>query len=568
MADEAQQPHTSNLPKMRTFGRDVQRVQRAQGITDPASTPDSKKKDAAPMHVPETVVDSLASSAPEKTSILSDAGRSFDVGRATQSPHSSGGTIVTDKRRKKRSFFGTIAAAFQERMGDAKSSISHMEVFQEKVAPRVTAPIARQDVIQKAAQSGVRAPEDDHRTVVETLKTKQQNAPSVPDKPFVIKEAPKGETPSWTHVVEEEKPEPEQKEQSTQKATSEPATDVTPEKPKPTPPPVAPAPAPIETPQPKPLPEVAPKIEEKIEEPEPQQVIEPVTQTQTPEPTLLQPKERVEAEPEPIPEPIPTPLPQTVDLPKVTEQSQKPTTPTPPREPGRFRALFMRAAIVLVILVAIGGGVGVGYYLIRSFGTNTEAPLSIAPTVVQSDLQIPLPLSSSRTALLSSLTDIVAQSGTGVTHIYPVHENTNTPASASEILAVLDPRAPGSFLRSVGEYLTLGAVATPDTRPFIVLRTTNFDVGFAGMIAWEPYISSDLAPLFGAPIDRTYDPDARTEGNTREASFVDGVVQNQPVRILYNQSGEEGIVYGFIDRNTLIITTTSQAFATVRARIQ
>ena len=566
MADEAQQPHTSNLPKMRTFGRDVQRVQRAQGITDPASTPDSKKKDAAPMHVPETVVDSLASSAPEKTSILSDAGRSFDVGRATQSPHSSGGTIVTDKRRKKRSFFGTIAAAFQERMGDAKSSISHMEVFQEKVAPRVTAPIARQDVIQKAAQSGVRAPEDDHRTVVETLKTKQQDAPSVPDKPFVIKEAPKEETPSWTHVVEEEKPEPEQKEQSTQKATSEPATDVTPEKPKPTPP-VAPAPAPIEIPQPKPLPEVAPKVEEKIEEPEPQQVIEPVTQTQTSEPTLLQPEERVEAEPEPIPEPIPTPLPQTVDLPKVTEQPQKPVAPTPPREPGRFRALFMRAAIVLVILVAIGGGVGAGVYMIRTFIPQNPTPATTAPSIVQSDTQIPLPLSSTRNEFLSSLEDITMQVGPGITHIYPTTAE-GVPATSSEILAVLSLRAPGSFTRSIGEYVTLGAVATPERRPFIVLITNSFDVGFAGMIAWEQYMSSDLAPFFGPTVTQTFDPSARTSGSTRAAYFVDAIIQNRSVRILYDQFGEESIVYGFADRNTIIITSSSQAFATVLARMQ
>lgn len=243
------------------------------------------------------------------------------------------------------------------------------------------------------------------------------------------------------------------------------------------------------------------------------------------------------------------------------ERPGAPVRPTrAPASPVRPFALA-GAAIALVILI---GGFGIFWYARRN--PPEETSVVRIPTFVSIDRQKSVPFSENRNTLLETLDTEVRAAGSGVVQIYPARPGDaeaagETAVPASEFLAVLDPRAPGSFVRNLGDEMMFGSA--DGAAPFFIFRPKQFDLAFAGMIEWEPYISADLTPLFGAPVSRTKDESAQTDDGTRPAFFADDTVENTPVRILRDTEGAERIVYGFVDKHTLIITATSETFATL-----
>jgi hypothetical protein len=138
--------------------------------------------------------------------------------------------------------------------------------------------------------------------------------------------------------------------------------------------------------------------------------------------------------------------------------------------------------------------------------------------------------------------------------------NLAEPAGAELILQVLEPRTLGSFTRSIKE-ITFGG--TQNSQPFIILKSTSFDVAFAGMLDWEQTISADLSPLFGTPVTETFDSSARTDSQVRSAYFKDTITGNKSVRLLLDENGKDRIVYTFINQNTILITTNRESLETL-----
>ena len=91
--------------------------------------------------------------------------------------------------------------------------------------------------------------------------------------------------------------------------------------------------------------------------------------------------------------------------------------------------------------------------------------------------------------------------------------------------------------------------------PWMAFSITDLSTSFGGMLDWEKTISSDLSPWFGPTISQT-----RTGVLT---NFTDQVIEKIDVRVLKDSSGNEKIVYGFINQNKLLITTNSTAFLNI-----
>ena len=92
--------------------------------------------------------------------------------------------------------------------------------------------------------------------------------------------------------------------------------------------------------------------------------------------------------------------------------------------------------------------------------------------------------------------------------------------------------------------------------PFLILTNRFYDGAFLGMLEWERFILNDLAPLF------------LIRSTQREQSFEDAVIKNIDVRFLRNTKGEVILLYSFIDRQTIVITTDADTFAEVVERIR
>ncbi len=142
------------------------------------------------------------------------------------------------------------------------------------------------------------------------------------------------------------------------------------------------------------------------------------------------------------------------------------------------------------------------------------------------------------------------------------------PVSASDFLTSLNTKAPGSLIRSLEPNFMVGIHSIKDNEPFFILKTRSFDTAFAGMLNWEQHMSVDLNPLFGTPVTNSLvSIREKTQQASLNAQFVDVIIKSRDTRVLFNERGEIAILYTFLNKDTLIITTNKNTFEEIFTRI-
>lgn len=636
--------HEPSLPGVRTLGKDLKNSSPDdQGVTFFDTHRVSKKENG--MTTPEAVVEKSNTHSSGSNSFLTNEDDVFNVSEAFDDGAVQTGTIVSDKRHAHGSLTRVVSGAFNEWWGKTRSqledSYQKIEKSLKKEVQTVEKPEARKEVIKEAAKYTAQAPRDDHRVVVEKLKTLSRDAEHVTGKPFIVKEPSVQEAPTWKHTVETNSI--PQNEGARKKERALPTLDlrsvsIAPsverhiektidQYARPTPPVrVLKKPEPVSVPR---VPvhhaevlakdtgiNIAPtvntrsdvrlKVAERPHAPE----MAPVpprspkgswgtsaskedegVRTTVPTPPRSTPafetpppipvSER--REPAPVYKTSPIPPERLNRAPLVVETvTSREMSPHKPASWSHSSAMSPRAkkfsfrTIFLFVVVGVGAVLGIiaGVMYVGS-RTPSESPsetvatqaLSI-PSFFVSEKQISVPLGTSREVLLSKLSkELRASSGT--VQMYPVIDElgVSRPALTEEILDVLAPRAPGSFLRTLSETLMIGAVTTDTKEPFIILSSNNFDVAFAGMLQWEQSMSADLVPFFGPRVTATLLP---TSGSTSSTPprFTDALKENRSIRILYDKTGAERIIYAFVNRNTIIITTSTSALSKIIGKIK
>ena len=97
----------------------------------------------------------------------------------------------------------------------------------------------------------------------------------------------------------------------------------------------------------------------------------------------------------------------------------------------------------------------------------------------------------------------------------------------------------------------LGIYSFDTNEPFIILTTNDFPASFSGMLKWENNMVLDLGKLFSI------------SENTATKTFLDQALQNKDLRILKNTSEKTILLYSFIDKNTLVITTNQNILTAI-----
>lgn len=140
---------------------------------------------------------------------------------------------------------------------------------------------------------------------------------------------------------------------------------------------------------------------------------------------------------------------------------------------------------------------------------------------------------------------------------------------ASDFLNAINVNLPTTFMRSLKPAFMLGVHMFNGNQPFLILKTSFYENAFTGMFEWETDMKEDLAPLFGpASFDIISDEDF----GTSTAPFVipifsDFVVKNKDTRILKDNTGKTVLIYSFIDKNTIAITTNENTFSEIVTRL-
>jgi len=223
------------------------------------------------------------------------------------------------------------------------------------------------------------------------------------------------------------------------------------------------------------------------------------------------------------------------------------------------RAVPILIALGLVFMV---GGAATYLYQVTTTPSNTPT-VATTSGFFKTEVTETIPLPVDRISLLTTLAAARENSRLSAGQF----TQWSIAAPLAEVLAVLDPRAPGAFLRSLEGGLMFGAYGERAI-PYLVLKTSSFETGFAGMLAWEDSLSADLAPLFGEPVRKSYEPGALTVDQTRPAYFQDRIIENRDVRLLIDETGTERIMYTFIDETTIVITGNAETLDAVARKLR
>lgn len=162
------------------------------------------------------------------------------------------------------------------------------------------------------------------------------------------------------------------------------------------------------------------------------------------------------------------------------------------------------------------------------------------------------------------------------------------PLAGGKLFGALQLSAPDILLRNIATESTVGIVhAGEQTKPFFILKVLSYERTFAGMLQWEIRIQSDLAilyplyPLPAAPPPTIATTTKKVNGKVVVATttvevppvveqpprFVDEVASNHDVRALKDSHGRTIMLYGYKDKETLIIARDEAAFAELLNRL-
>ncbi|MBP9701644.1 MAG: hypothetical protein KBD47_01525 [Candidatus Pacebacteria bacterium] len=253
------------------------------------------------------------------------------------------------------------------------------------------------------------------------------------------------------------------------------------------------------------------------------------------------------------------PPPMTIRPPEVITNG-----PAPVEHSGGGRKIILTLFSILLLSGGIFGGL---YFYSKSPLANLQLPDTPTKTgyrgLLASNTQKKVVLG---TLVDKRLEDLLAYEKTAarleqdqVSELYFTKgpESQPTLITAEEFISLSTTRSPETVRRSLLTRFMFGFHKTSATiEPYLVLKTEFFQNTFTGMLKWEPDLYADT---------KTWLSDKQViDANT----FEDRILKNKDVRILKDTSGNIAIIYGFLDRETLLITTNEETFLEIIDRFE
>ncbi len=137
-----------------------------------------------------------------------------------------------------------------------------------------------------------------------------------------------------------------------------------------------------------------------------------------------------------------------------------------------------------------------------------------------------------------------------------ITNESSEPAPIESILSLIAPKMPASLSRSFENKYMFGIYSFDTNEPFIILTTNDYAGSYSGMLKWEKDMAGDLAKLFAISQNASSTP----------TSFSDEALKNKDLRVIKDDSGKTLLLYSFIDRNTLMITTNENILTAILAK--
>lgn len=244
---------------------------------------------------------------------------------------------------------------------------------------------------------------------------------------------------------------------------------------------------------------------------------------------------------------------------------------------ARGKIYLMVAVGVLLLLIA---GAVIAFLATR----QTTVPVAAAPNApfltVDEAVEVPIPSDQrTRDLIMTNLTATRqrAKLSLGLIEWFYLSEPPlqrqalARPIGIKELLGIIAPQAPQELMRVLDEEYFLGIHSFDENQAFLLLKVDSYEVAYRAMLDWERTLKSDLSPLFSrnpSPhLTESFVPLGTTTPQFLQTSFVDRVVENRDTRAIQNEAGDLLLLWTFLGRNIVLITTNEFTLREVLSRL-
>lgn len=142
--------------------------------------------------------------------------------------------------------------------------------------------------------------------------------------------------------------------------------------------------------------------------------------------------------------------------------------------------------------------------------------------------------------------------------------------SASEFLQTIAPQTPPELLRTLSANYLVGVHSFEENQPFLLLQVDSYELAYKAMLDWERTLDTDLLPLFSrnpSPKPQGTAAPASTTVQFLQTNFTDKIAENRDTRSYLNSAGDILLLWTFLGRNTILITTNEYTLREVLSRL-
>ena len=231
------------------------------------------------------------------------------------------------------------------------------------------------------------------------------------------------------------------------------------------------------------------------------------------------------------------------------------------RERGQSQKIVISASIIFVLAAT-----GVISYL-AFFGTtppvDTTLPGKVSrESIVHADLERALDIAGIsgldvRTKMREIVLDTTVNPGK-VTNVLLTNarESTQTELRGADFASALSLTAPAGFSKSLDAPFMFGVYSSGSANHgFLIFKSRSYETTFDALLSWESRMAEDLLVPLGATMARSAD-----------GTWQDAVIKTISSRALISQGSRINLVYAFLDKRTLLITTDKDTFVEVMGR--
>ena len=212
-------------------------------------------------------------------------------------------------------------------------------------------------------------------------------------------------------------------------------------------------------------------------------------------------------------------------------------------------AVLILAGIALIITLALGG-----YALFNFLYGQLEGEQATDPSNGQlATTHVTSPLTRYESgAVVSDMAAVFSEPADPLYEVIFTDPETGAPIAPRELVRVFTLPLTADFAASVTGFTV---ALRQQTYPALILSVDNVEAARGGLLTWEATMAFDVLDLLGQGISAR-EPLA-------SARFTDGQVAGYDVRYVTDENGSVRLLYGFVDENTLVITTDERTFQTL-----